>query len=106
MNPLREATIKAVNKLASGIEAVCDAKQRCGGNSPEWISPDGDNSAVKALKYTAPEDCVLVAHFAGDGWALAVEDHEGATIAYLAWPNTWPKNIAAQDLLTFGFQIV
>lgn len=54
------------------------------------------------------ENCKLVAHNTGDGWLLAVETAGtfGNTIAYLAWPATWPEGVTVQQIKSFGFEVV
>lgn len=53
-----------------------------------------------------PEDCCLVAHDTGEGWALTVEDSSHETIAYLAWPTSFGESQTAAELQAKGFIIV
>ena len=53
-----------------------------------------------------PENCRLVAHNTGDGWALVVENRDRDVVCYLAWPKNWPDWLTAADLECFGFEVV
>lgn len=52
------------------------------------------------------EECKLIAHNTGDGWALAVENLRGYVVCYLAWPKSWPETVSAEQLRGYGFEIV
>ena len=52
------------------------------------------------------EDCRLVAHDTGDGWALAVENTQHDVIAYLFWPTVFGETQTAAELQAKGFIIV
>lgn len=55
---------------------------------------------------SVPEDCELVAHDTGDGWALCVENDEHDVIAYLKWPASFREFQTAEQLRAKGFVIV
>lgn len=53
----------------------------------------------------APEGCKLIADWAGEGWVLSVQNSDGDTIAYLAWPENWPEKMTSDELEKYGFEI-
>ena len=69
------------------------------------LRPDRPELRTKGNAMT-PEDCILVAHWTGDGWALTVEDESGNCIAYLQWPNSLPETMTKQQLEEKGFEVV
>ena len=56
----------------------------------------------------APEGATLIAVGDSEGWLLQVEDpnDKGEAIAYLAWPESWPKEVGHDFLIAAGFKIV
>lgn len=51
------------------------------------------------------EGCLLIAHYAGDGWHLAVHDGQGNEVALLEWPKVWPKEVDSKFITACGFNI-
>ncbi len=79
-------------------QGALNGHQRLHKRSNEVVT---NNSAVET-----PEDCCLVAHDTGDGWALAVEDTSHEIIAYLTWPSSFGESQTAAELQSKGFIIV
>jgi hypothetical protein len=53
-----------------------------------------------------PEGCILAACWSGDGWNLeVVRPGTLECVALLAWPESWPKTMTAEQLGKFGFEI-
>jgi len=58
----------------------------------EFDAQDRETSSQVDENVIQPEDCELVAHDTGDGWALSVEDTNHDSICHLKWPESWPEN--------------
>lgn len=66
----------------------------------------GPSSDPPTCYTTVLEECRLEAHNTGEGWSLAAVDKNGDVVCYLAFPKAWGESVSADQLRSYGFEVV